>query len=389
MKKIIITSIVLVIGFTAFFFGGKKVFAKDITIEPAGTEKPSEDYYSADYIRMRNALNEIGNAGGGTLIVKGGHYYISNTLYVASNTNIYFDEDKPTTLEKVGGSISSNTLFQLIPYKYKDSSNVVGGYNGVHNVQFLGRGQTVFDLKNKNNGSTPEIAIVMANNSDVYIRGINFKNIKNGHFIEMDGCRNVSISNCSFSNMADNKYHNKEAINLDTNDKKTGGFSQKWSKKDKTPNKKIYIYICSFRNLVRAVGTHRYSKGKYHTNISVTNCSTRSVKTPIAMLNWKNSEVRCNYFFDSKPNKRYNYSFFMAGVRNLRFEENSLRNIRGKPVLKYYAKYQTSHKEYKATKSKLTKKNIKSLKKNYISNGTKRKFKIGKKTYKWIKIPNI
>ena len=225
----------------------------------------------------------------------------------------------------------------------------------------------------------------MANCNNVYFEGINFRNVKKGHLVEMDGCANVTFKSCSFSGMKDNKYHNKEAINLDTNDWKTGGFSQSWSTKDRTPNKNITITGCFFEDLVRAVGTHRYSAKKYHTNIKFINNLVSSVKTPLGMLNWKNSTIKNNIFFDCIANKKYNYSFLMAGVRNITFTNNDLNRVKSKEVLKYYAKYQTSQKEYKPTKSKLTKKNIKALKNNIVEGGTKRKFKIGKKKYKWKK----
>ena len=383
MKKLLITTIVMAIGFAAFLFGGDKVLAKDITVEPAGTVKPSGDTYSKDYIRVRNALNDIGKAGGGILHVKKGHYYISNTLYVGSNTTIMFEDD--VTLEKLGGSACSSTMFQLIPFDQKDAVSVVGKHNGVKNVGFVGGNNTTIDMKNVNQGKTPAIAVVMANNTNVHMSYINFKNIKNGHFIEMDGCQEVSIYECHFSKMADNKYHNKEAVNLDTNDSKTGGFSQAWSKKDKTPNDFITFEQCRFTDLVRGIGTHRYSKGKHHTYIIIKKCIFSKVKTPLAMLNWKYSTIKNNYFELSKPNKRYKYSFLMAGVRYVTFTKNSLSDLKGKPVLKYYTKYQTSHKEYKPTKSKLTKRNIKELKYNVVEGSTKRTFKIGKKKYKWRK----
>ena len=258
-------------------------------------------------------------------------------------------------------------------------------YNGESNIHFESDGTTVFDMKNKNKGSTMSVCAVMANNSNVSFKGITFQNIKMGHLVEMDGCKNVTFDNCAFKNMADNKYHNKEAINLDTNDKTTGGFSQKWSKPDKTSNKNITIKNSKFENLVRAVGTHRYSAGKYHTKIKFINNKVKKVKTPLGMINWKNATVKNNEFSNAKANKRYNYNFLAAGVRNLTFTKNVLKKCKGKEVFKYYAKYQTAQKEYKATKSKLTKKNIKALKDNKATKGTKRKFYIGKKKYKWNK----
>ncbi len=103
------------------------------------------------------------------------------------------------------------------------------------------------------------------------------------------------------------------------------------------------------------------------------------------MLNWKKSRVGNSYFELSKPNKRYKYSFLMAGVRGITFEYNTLSGLKGKPVIKYYKKYQTSHKEYKPTKSKLSQQNIFTMENNVACNGTKRTFKIGKYKLKWKK----
>ena len=376
MKKLLLTTITFLILGAAFFFGGDKVSAARYNVSP------QSDAYS-NYKTIRNTLTKIGEEGGGTIVFESGKYVISNTLYVQSNTTLYFESN--VTLEKDTSSGASSTMFQLIPFAWKDAPDMVSGYNGMHDIQFLGDRTTVIDMKNHNQGSTNAIAVVMANNRNVYFQGITFQNVKKGHLVEMDGCYNVCFENCTFKNMADNKYHNKEAINLDTNDWKTGGFSQSWSKKDKTPNKKISIYCCRFENLVRAVGTHRYSAKKYHTNITFMDNDVVNVKTPLGMLNWKNCYIGINRFYNCKANKKYNYSFFMAGVRNVEFTDNLFSNVKAKEVLKYYAKYQTSQKEYKATKSKLSKKNIKALKKNYVSKGTKRKFKLGKKKYKWKK----
>ena len=377
MKKLLLTTITFLILGAAFFFG------EDIVSAATYTVSPSEYGAYDNYKTIRNTLTKIGEEGGGTIVFKSGRYPISNTLYVQSKTTLKFEQG--VTLEKDTSSGSSSTMFQFIPFAWKDAGDMVSGYNGMHDIHFVGDGTTVIDMKNYNQGSTNAIAMVMANNKNVSFKGITFQNVKKGHLVEMDGCYNVRFEACTFKNMADNKYHNKEAVNLDTNDWKTGGFSQSWSKKDNTPNKNISFEFCHFENLVRAVGTHRYSAKKYHTNIRFINNQVVNVKTPLGMLNWKNSTISDNTFTSCKANKKYNYSFFMAGVRNVNFTRNQFINVKAKDVLKYYDKYQTSQKEYKATKSKLSKKNIKALKKNYVK-GTKRKFKLGKKKYKWKKL---
>ena len=356
-----------------------RVSAKNITLGPSN-EKEDGKYYSRDYIDIRNALYDIDQAGGGTLTLKSGTYKVSNTLCVGSNTTIKFE--KGVVLDKIYGKASSSTLFQFISFDEVYSSNVVSKYNGKHNIHFKGKG-TVFNMNNKNNGSTMSIAVVMANNANVSFEGITFENVKWGHLVEMDGCKNVSFKKCIFKNMADNKKHNKEAINLDTNDDETGGFSQEWSKPDKTPNTKITVTKCEFKNLVRAVGTHRYSGGKYHTNIKFTNNKVNKVKAPLGMLNWRKVTVKNNTFSNGKANKRYNYNFLIAGVKNLTFTKNTLSNMKSKEIIKHYPEYKIGGDKYKATKSKLTKKEIKALRKNKAKKGTKKKFIVNKITYKW------
>jgi len=70
-------------------------------------------------------------------------------------------------------------------------------------------------------------------------------------------------------------------------------------------------------------------------------------------------------------------------VKKVTFTKNKLINMKSKETIKYYAKYKIGGDVYKATKSKLTKKEIKLLKKNKAKKGTKKKFIINKKKYKF------
>ena len=72
----------------------------------------------------------------------------------------------------------------------------------------------------------------MCHNKNITLDGITFKNMKYGHFIEMDASKNVTVNNCTFTGYKASKRHTSEAINLDTPDKKTKGFTHDWSKYD-------------------------------------------------------------------------------------------------------------------------------------------------------------
>lgn len=367
MKKFIIAFVFMAGIFV--FMSTSRVDAKTYTISPKS--KPCNNYsytkYNHGYVLIRSYMQKFEKEGGGTLILKKGTYTISNTIYVPSNVTIKFKNGvKLVKGTKTGTSQygPSSSMFQLIRDSRHEKSNVYGKYNGEKNIHFIAEGNMTIDMKNYNIGTTPEIAVLMANNSNVSFEGITFKNIKYGHFVEMDGCKNVTFTNCTFQGMKDNQYHNKEAINLDTNDSVTGGFSQKWSKKDKTPNKNITITECTFSNLVRAVGTHRYSKNKYHTNIKFTNNTVKNVMTPLGMLNWKKATVTGNKFTSCKSNSRYDYTILVAGVKGMTFKENVFTKCKSADLIKLYVSYSTVQGEYPPTKTELSEQNLTDLAQN-------------------------
>lgn len=360
---------------------------KNYTVSPKS--KPINKWHTnkknKHYVMLRSRLMKMEKKGGGTLTLKKGTYTISNTLYIPSNVTIKLKDGVKLVKGKKSGTKdykASSSLFQFVRDSKHSKKGYSKGYKGEKNIKIIGEGTVTIDMKNFNVGSTPEIGFVMANNKNVVIENIEFKNIKYGHFIEMDGCKDVTIRNCKFSKMTDNKKFNKEAINIDTNDSKTGGFSQKWSKRDKTPNLNVTIENCTFMNLVRAVGTHQYSKGKYHTNIKFINNQCMNVKTPVGIINWKDSIVSGNTFTNATSNSRYNYTILMAGVGNLTFTNNVFTNCKSEDLIKFYSSYQTAKKTYSATTSKLSQANIAALKNNRAINCSNSGFDA--KTYGYI-----
>ena len=133
MKKTVKIIMILSVMLGAAFIFGQSVQAKNITVSPSG-EKASGTVYSTDYSRIKNALYDIDKAGGGTLTLKSGTYYVTNTLCVGSKTTIKFE--KNVTLNKVFGSDTSSTLFQLISFDKVFGTDEVSGYKGEHNIHF-------------------------------------------------------------------------------------------------------------------------------------------------------------------------------------------------------------------------------------------------------------
>jgi hypothetical protein len=99
----------------------------------------------------------------------------------------------------------------------------------------------------------------------------------------MDATWNAVVSGNDFRDSKAFDKMNKEAINLDTPNKATGGFTHDW-----TPNKNVIIENYTFFNLDVAVGTRLYSEGQYHENVIIRNNDIRQTRREaIRVLNWK------------------------------------------------------------------------------------------------------
>ncbi|MCR5323938.1 MAG: Ig-like domain-containing protein [Lachnospiraceae bacterium] len=255
--------------------------------------------YTKDYYVARSYLERLATAGGGILVFGAGTYHITNTLCVPSNTTILL-EDGATIVksDQTGTSwlVATQSLFQTVAYNHTQTK--FKKYNGEHDISIIGEGSATIDLN-----FVKSIAVTAAHCQNLTIKGIAFRNLNSLHFIELDASKNVEISGNLFADCIASPTQRKEAINLDTPDELTHGFNQGWTSFDKTPN--AYVTICDnvFENLETAIGTHKYSERKYHkyvviqrnTFIDVTNYVVR-------MMNWKNCEVSDNYFINvDKP----------------------------------------------------------------------------------------
>ena len=135
--------------------------------------------------------------------------------------------------------------------------------------------------------------------------------MKYGHFIEMDVSQNVNVNRCTFTGYKASKRHTSEAINLDTPDKKTRGFTHGWSQYDCTPNQNVQITNCIFSNLEKAIGTHQYSVEKYHTDILISDCMIKNcVSGGIEMMNWQRVSLTNTKFMNIGKNSKGKYTSY-------------------------------------------------------------------------------
>ncbi|WP_235816553.1 right-handed parallel beta-helix repeat-containing protein [Bacillus massilinigeriensis] len=308
----------------------KKIYTISATSKPINKKMlkySTYNKYTKQYYLIRSYLEKLEKAGGGTLVLKKGTYTISNVLYVPSNVTIKMKNGvKMVKGTKTGTKkfSASKSIFQLIRPSKAHKKGVYGKYNGEKNITIQGEGTVTIDLKYIKDS----LAIIMGHNQNVLVENIHFKNMYSGHFIEMDASKNVEIFNNSFTDSKVSPNVNKEAINLDTPDKSTNGWSQKWSKYDKTPNENVFIEYNIFDQLDRAVGTHKYSEGKYHENVVIRNNSIMNTRSDaIRVMNWSNPIIEENTIenvADGAPGKR---GVLASGVINPIFQNNVFNNV--------------------------------------------------------------
>ena len=335
----------------------KKTYAMTAKSKPISKRYLKSKLYTkktSTYFALRDRLELLEKSKGGTIILKKGTYSLTNAVYVPSNVTIIFKNGVKFTKGKstgVKGWKASSSMFQLIKPSKSKKKRVYGKYNGMKNITFRGEGNAVIDMKYFNKG----ISIITGHNKNVTITGLTFKNIKSGHFIEMDATKNAKITDCKFYNGKGNA--KKEAINLDTPDKTTRGYSQEWSKFDKTPNYKVNIENCEFSNLGRSIGTHQYSGGKYHTYVTIKNCSIKKMKEDaVRMMNWK-YPVFINNSIDHVVYSGRN-GIIGSGLIYPTIKNNTFKNIKGKAMLLAPWKNSGGGSQYAITYNKFSNKNL-------------------------------
>lgn len=319
------------------------------------------------YYLLRSYLERLEKTGGGTLTLKKGTYTITNTLYVPSNVTIVLKNG--VVLKK--GNYTGNSrikpaksMFQLVRPSKANKSGVYGGYNGEKNIKFIGEGSAQINMNFLKDG----IAIIAGHNRNITIQNIKFKNMYSGHFIELDASQNVTIKNNQFTDSYASSQKIKEAINLDTPDKLTEGWSQKWSKFDKTANKNVYIKNNRFYNLDVAVGTHNYSQGKLHTNIVMEKNVIDKMRTHgIRVMNWSKPIIQNNTIKNVSGSN--NRGILASGAINPTFKNNNFQNV-GRAIQFIVWKNNGKAKSYKTIYNTLSNKNIADLESNTLTKGT-------------------
>lgn len=309
---------------------GKKEYKVTPESSPLNKEfllRASYTPQTKQYYALRSYMEQLEKQGGGKLIFTKGVYTVSNVLYVPSNVSLVFEDG--TEIQKgddTGTSVinPSSSIFQLIRPSLSKKERVVSGHGGEKNISFVGKGKVVFNLNYK----LSSFAIIMGHNKNVHISNIEFRNMNAGHFIEIDASEDVTIENNKFIDSQPSDRNIKEAINVDTPDKTTLGWSSKWSNFDCTANNRLNIINNEFRNLDRAVGTHKYSGGHLHTNVIIRGNTIDTMRNDaIRVMNWKTPIIENNAIRNVAINNPKKRGILSSGAIHPKIRNNTFTNV--------------------------------------------------------------
>ena len=296
---------------------------------------------SRDTYVFRSYMEYFEKVGGGTLNITSGIFNLSGAIYVPSNVTINFSNGvviNKTSNTGTSKLSSAGSMFMCVKPSNSQKNSMYGGYDGEKNISFIGNGNVTINMEDTPSEKSG-MAIVMGHNKNINISGITFTNMKHGHFLEMDASDGVNITNCVFKNQVQTDEGSRdECINLDTPDPVTNGFNHGWSKKDCTPNQNVTIKSCEFNNIQVGIGTHRYSKNKYHTNITIDNCNIENSRFyAIDARNWQNLNItnnNINGVGESTSGVHYSNTYyqktraiFMGGCSEFNIKGNTIKNV--------------------------------------------------------------
>lgn len=307
--------------------------------KPSAAVQKYRNYNSKtrQWYTLKEKLEKLEKKGGGTLVLNRGTYTLGATLYVPSNVTIRMRAGVKVVKGTSNGGASikvTKSLFHLIRPSRYHRTNAVSGYSGERNITFIGEGTGSSRATIDMNGVSASYAIVMAHNRNVTIQNLTFRRVKSGHFLEVNAVSGLTVKSSSFSDATGTA--TKEAINIDTPDKRTGGLNVVWSKSDCTPSEKVTITGSSFRSVGRAIGTHKYSGSRcstskkaapaLHRTIRITNNTIDGTRTDaIQVMAWKDVQITGNTIRNVRASKRR--AVLASGVGTLTFSKNRLCNV--------------------------------------------------------------
>lgn len=267
-----------------FLSAGLPVSAKtkkviDVTIDPGATDKQATKAIQA---ALDEAKDDNSNNTEYVINLPKGTYGIVNVLKVYSNTTIKMNG---CTLKR--GANKTVLRFGL-------EETVHSGYNGEHDITIEGG---TFDGDGKDRKCSAGI-VRIGHAKNITFKNVVFQNVYDSHQLELAACENVLIDNCTFKDFYGKKKDltnaaNNEALQFDIIH--NAEHFPKYPSFDDTPCRNVTVSNCTFSNLQRGVGTHSAVAGSYFTNMVFKNNTFTDIRGyAIMATNYRNSEISGN-----------------------------------------------------------------------------------------------
>lgn len=211
------------------------------------------------------------------VVVEPGTYELTRALHLYSNTELVLNS---VTLKRHKESCAN----MLRTGDYDTESSGAEGYDEYSNLTVTGG---VFD-----GSATANTVIKAAHTTNLCFEGTTFKNVKNGHIMEIAGVDGFTVKKCTFKDQRlDPDDVGYEAIQLDI--LKKGHIVD--CRSEDLAMKNVLIEGCTFDNVPRGVGTHTMIVNNPFTGIKIKNNTFKNITSvAVQTMNWKNSEISGN-----------------------------------------------------------------------------------------------
>ena len=258
------------------------------------TYKPDKSGNVGVDVLLQQALDEIGNAQAGTLIIKNGTYLINKRISVSGNTTIKMEEHAVLLRGSTG-----------VLFDYGRNNESYSGYDGPGNIHIIG-GTLDNNLEQLSKYPVESANMINIRHADnISFTNVKFKNNLTYHVLDINGVSNLRIIDCVFEghkNLLPNTAKEKEAIQISEIMKGGVGGPGEW---DGTPCKNVIITGCTFKpsNLAGgfdvAIGNHASIHNVYQRNIKITNNTFEECNIGVKPFKWSNVEISNNTFTDN------------------------------------------------------------------------------------------
>lgn len=264
-----------------------------------------------DTAAIQAALREVGAAGGGTVIVPKGKYYIDNYLLISSNTTLHLNDGAIITRSKdfttiVDGAGLKKYQPMVKNYSGSDSQMKGKGYSYSNNITIEG-GTWDGNVTGKMSDKLGDIFQIYCANG-ITIQNTTVKNVCGYHHMNFASVKDVKVSQVTFSNFV--KYKGTDYSTLETGKDNNNKFNSSASLTSEALqfdnfygdyiSQNIEVTGCTFQDVLSGVGNHHDKAGGGVTkvgaqNVKITNNKFVNVEnTCINLYSFENVEVSGN-----------------------------------------------------------------------------------------------